>query len=64
MKIPPVETIAETCVTAGGSRYVITQKIAGIGYQYTLYSCTNGDYTRLGKGNSPLELEEKYQIWN
>lgn len=64
MKIPASE---DQCVTYhadnGNELFVMTSKFVGGGTVYTLYKNTDGDYERLGRGPSPLELETKFHIW-
>jgi len=41
--------------------FVITSKELNRDY-YFLYECVNGEFKKLGKARSPLELEEKFQV--
>lgn len=64
MKIPATE---ERCVSYYGGKectmqFVMTSKYVGGGCIYTIYKVLDGDYERLGRGPSPLELESKFHI--
>lgn len=62
-KIPASETVKLTCRKDGADRYIITSKLMGSGIVYTLYEVGENGYCRLGKGPSPLELENKFHVW-
>lgn len=62
-RLPPSEAVAVTCVKEGMPRFLITAKMLGGGTIYTLYEVCENGYQRLGKGPSPLELENKFHIW-
>ena len=62
-RLPTSETIATTCVQNGQARFLITSKQIGSGFLYTLYEICGEEYVRIGKGSSPLELENKFHIW-
>lgn len=63
LKLPTSETIATTCVQNGQAKFLITSKQIGGGFLYTLYEICGKEFIRLGKGPSPLELENKFHIW-
>ncbi len=52
-KIPASETVKVACCKNGVDVYIITSKLEVV---------ENG-YCRLGKGPSPLELENKFHVW-
>ena len=62
-KIPESETVKVTCRKNGADRYIITSKLMGGGIVYTLCEVVENGYCRLGKGPSPLELENKFHVW-
>lgn len=62
-KIPASETVKVTCRKNGADRYIITSKLMGSGIVYTLYEVVENGYCRLGKGPSPLEMENKFHVW-
>ena len=62
-KIPASETVKVTCRKNGADRYIITSKLMGGGIVYTLCEVVENGYCRLGKGPSPLELENKFHVW-
>lgn len=62
-KIPQSETIITSCLQDGSITHIITSKLVGGNVIYTLYESSGGEFVRLGKGPSPLALEDKYQIW-
>lgn len=62
MKIPSGEDRCVTYLAGGNELFVMTSKFVGGGTVYTLYKNTDGDYERLGRGPSPLELETKFHI--
>ena len=62
-KIPASETVALTCRKDGSDRYLITAKLLGGGIVYTIYEICKDWYCRLGKGPSPIELENKFHVW-
>lgn len=41
--------------------FVMTSKELNRDY-YFLYECVNGEFKKLGKARSPLELEEKFKL--
>lgn len=62
-KIPQSETVVTSCFKNGSMTYLITSKLVGGNVIYTLYESSGKEFTRLGKGPSPLALENKFQIW-
>lgn len=62
MRIPAGEVRCVTYLASGNELFVMTSKFVGGGIMYTLYENANGDYERLGRGTSPLELETNYHI--
>ena len=62
-KIPASETVKVACCKNGAEVYIITSKLMGGGIVYTLYEVVENGYCRLGKGPSPLELENKFHVW-
>lgn len=61
IKYPKGETV---CVSYYNTKhelcFTLTQKI-GSDF-YVLYECSDGKLNKLGKSQSPLDLEEKFQI--
>ena len=62
-RIPASETIKVTCRENGMDKHIITSKLMDGGIVYTLYEVVKDGYYRLGKGLSPLELENKFHVW-
>lgn len=62
MKIPATEQRCVSYYDGDEMRFVMTSKNIGEGYIYTLYRANGGEYERLGKGSSPLELESKFHV--
>lgn len=57
-KIPSNETIALTYTCVNKDVYKITQhKTSGL---FTIYKIVENGFDRLGKGNNPTKLEQKY----
>lgn len=61
IRYPKGEDVCVTCCgTSGAPMFLITSKPM-TGY-YFLYEFTETGLTKLGKGQSPLELEERFQV--
>lgn len=61
VRYPKGEDVCVTCCGANGTpMFLITSKPM-TGY-YFLYEFTETGLTKLGKGQSPLELEERFQV--
>ena len=58
VKIPAVEKICLTVRNDDGETYFITQN--RVTKKFTLYQLNDGDAKKIGTGNSPKKLEEKY----
>lgn len=58
--IPKTERVMTTLCKNGIEIGVIT--VNQMGTTYYLYEITNGDYRKLGKSDSPLELERRYKM--
>lgn len=56
--IPSTETIWVTTTNDLGDKYVITSKVTRD--YYYIYKIDNDKAVKLGKADSPLELEQKY----
>lgn len=57
-KIPSSETIALTYTCVNKDVYKITKhKTSGL---FTIYKVIENGFDRLGKGNNPTKLEQKY----
>lgn len=64
LKVPSGEWITTQYYVKGSCvpAFTLTKKIAGVGVQYTLYRVEEEKLVKLGKGASPLALEEKYGV--
>lgn len=58
--IPKTEHVMTTLCKNGIEIGVIT--VNQMGTTYYLYEAINGDYRKLGKSDSPLELEQRYKM--
>lgn len=60
--IPKTERVMTTLCKNGIEIGVIT--VNQMGTAYYLYETTNGDYRKMGKSDSPLELEQRYKMYD
>lgn len=61
IKYPKGEDVCATCVDKNGNPVFLITSKPSIGYFY-IYEFTDSGLIKLGKGQSPLELEDKYNV--